>query len=154
MVAQTPRFVAKFKLLEENQESPAWAVGYDGIGYGSYTADLGIWNRKQKGFYTAVTKEFSGIGVWQFTVGLGRADSSSFDALRDVVPFGGMMMAISRELVVNLEYDDWFKNSGSILSAGVGWNFDSGVKVEFDFRDLVTGQPVERTFKIDYSNAI
>ncbi len=153
--AQTPRFIAKWRIIAEDKNIPACAIGYDGLGYGDYNSDSGVWQHKQKGFYGAVTKEFSSFGIFQLTCGMSRVDSRVYDPQRDITAFAGLAAAIIKEVALNVEYDDWFNTQGGEFNVGLGYNFDPAMKLEFDLEDIGrAGDSLERTLKIEYCNYI
>jgi len=145
-------FRAKYRLFEEGLSFPAIAIGFDSQGYAAadslgeyrtYIRERKRYAIKSKGFYLAMSKNYSFLGGFGIHGGiyysLERADGD-----RDISGYIGFDKSLNRELSLLAEYDlalnDNEDNSivsgKGYLNAGVRWTFASRLNLELDFKDI------------------
>lgn len=145
---QTPRLALKFKLLDQKSSAVALAVGWDDRGYGSLV-DGRFYPGTQKGFYTAVSHEFSDVGYLQLHAGVNVVKFDSFDSSQDLGAFLGTSFAVAQPLMFNFELDKVI-STGWQFNANILFNIDNPLRVGFDFRDINNGDLFSRIVRIQY----
>lgn len=133
---------ARYRVLEESEALPAFAVGYETQGYGPRAGDR--YQVKSKGFFVAASKNYvSGFG--QFGVHAGINWSRESDDDDGASGWVGIDKTINEELSAVAEYDfalndndDESLGSGrGYLNAGAHWSPVQGLSLGFLLKNIL-----------------
>ena len=137
-------FTAKYRLFEESHALPAVALGFDSQGFGSYDKELNRYAVKSKGFYLAMSKNFSSpLGRMGIHVGVNRSLEDR-DGDHDLSGYVGLDKELNAQISVLAEYDfagndddgDSFGSGEGYVNAGLRWTFAERLHIELDFKNL------------------
>jgi hypothetical protein len=160
-------------LLAEEMELPAIAIGFDNQGYGAWDEDRERYERKSKGFFLTLTRNWYGpLGTDVATTGginySGEdRDESSLDF------FAGLEQDFDGRVALLVDYaaglddrrDETPARYGSgrgWLDVGLRWNVVDQVQFKFFFRDLLANyrdpfdgsrESVDRQLEISYEGS-
>jgi hypothetical protein len=160
-------------LLIEELELPAVVIGFDNQGYGAWDEDLERYERKSKGFFLAVTRNWYGpLGTDVATTGgLNYSGEDEDESSLDF--FAGLEQDFDGRFALVADYaaglDDRQNESprryGSgrgWLDLGLRWNVVDQVQFKFFFRDLLANyrdpvdgrrDSVDRQLEISYEGS-
>jgi hypothetical protein len=164
-VNDRPGFQIRFRIIEEGKYGPALALGLDTQGEGVYHEDDERYDRKSKGFYAVISRNYRFLTDISFHAGvnysLEREDEESVNA------FGGLAItlipgfSIIGDYSASLDDDDSDNPSARTRGYGyldVGLRFDYGenLRLKLNFKDLLDNYKPEsgvaRTFELFYVN--
>ena len=151
-------FYGKFRIVDEQINMPAIALGYDSQGHGRFykESEEGDETRrydiKSKGFFLTMTKNFGFLGNLGTHLGMNYSLENTEND-RHLNIFTGIDKTIGDVVVMSLEYDmaineddKWLEtimneeeeyfNKG-YLNAGVGVYFNSNLYLQMKFNDLL-----------------
>jgi len=129
-----PGFEARLRVIEESEPGPALVVGVNTQGEGIYLEDAGRYERKSKGVYAVLSKNYRLIDDFSIHAGINYSFENRDEA--GVNAFGGFVLEVIRGFGVLLDYDAALDdNDGEVathLTRGRGY-LDGGLR--FDYRD-------------------
>jgi hypothetical protein len=159
-------FEIRVRLIEESTGGPALALGIDTQGEDAYLEDAERYDRKSKGAYAVVSKNYRLIE--DFSIHGGVNYSFEVKDERGVNTFGGFALEIVKGFSVLLDYnaalDDNDAGVASHRTRGRGY-LDSGLR--FDYRDnlrfkvffkdlldnYLPASGVDRSIEVSYVNS-
>ena len=160
-----PGFEARLRILEENLRGPALALGIDTQGEDAYIEDDERYERKSKGFYAVISKNYRLLS--DFSVHGGVNYSLEDTDEQGLSAFGGISIELVEGFSLLLDYnaalDDNDADVGSSRTRGRGY-LDSGVRFDYMenlrlkvlFKDLLGNyepeKGVARSIEILYIN--
>ena len=160
-----PGFEARLRILEENLRGPALALGIDTQGEDAYIEDDERYERKSKGFYAVISKNYRLLS--DFSVHGGVNYSLEDTDEQGLNAFGGISIELVEGFSLLLDYnaalDDNDADVGSSRTRGRGY-LDSGVRFDYMenlrlkvlFKDLLGNyepeKGVARSIEILYIN--
>lgn len=97
-------FSAKLRILDESTKYPAFVIGFDSMGHGSYKKDTNRYDIKSKGFYGTFSKNYVFLGNLGFHGGLNYSLEKD-DGDDDLNFFIGIEKTIGPMLTICGEYD-------------------------------------------------
>jgi len=147
---QTPRLFVKFKVLDQKDSPVALGLGWDDRGYGVVSGGK-FFPGLQKGFFGAVSHEFSELGYLQVHAGLNAVTFDDFDTSQDLGVFAGMSFAIVPQLAFNLEVDKLLNNFWQ-FNASALFNLENPLRVGVDLREINRSPDLSRMIRIQYLN--
>lgn len=119
-------FNAKLRLMDESNQFPAFAIGYDSQGHGNYNDDYNRYDIKSKGFYGVFSKNYLMLGNIGFHLGLNYSLETD-DNEEGLDIFCGIDKSIGEMIVFSCEYDlalndndDKFENDIDETLKGLG----------------------------------
>jgi hypothetical protein len=133
-VNDRPGLEIRVRAIEESTAGPAFALGIDTQGEDAYLSDAQRYERKSKGAYAVVSKNYRLIGDFSVTGGV----NYSFEVKdeRGINAFGGFALEIIKGFSILLDYnaalDDNDASVATHLTRGRGY-LDGGLR--FDYRD-------------------
>jgi hypothetical protein len=146
---QTPKLFFKFKLLDQATSPFALAIAWDDRGYGDFT-DNRFQPGTQKGFYTAISREFPSLGYLQTHAGFNLVQFDNFDPNQDIGAFGGISFAVAKPLVFNFEVDKIISSQWS-FNANFLFNVENPLRVGLDLVDMNNPGLFSRIVRIQYT---
>ncbi len=127
-----PGFEARIRIIEETLKGPALAVGIDTQGEDAYIEDDERYERKSKGFYAVLSKNYRFLR--DFSVHGGVNYSLEDEDERGVNIFGGFSMELIEGFCILLDYnaalDDNDPDVASSRTRGRGY-LDSGIRFDY-----------------------
>jgi hypothetical protein len=133
-VNDKPGFHARLRILDESIAGPALAIGIDTQGEESYDEGDGRYERKSKGIFGAMSKNYYYHRNISFHGGINYSLENEFEESIDF--FAGMSLEMFTGMTVLLDYNaamnDDDGNLPSCRTKGKGY-LDTGVR--FDYRD-------------------
>lgn len=160
-----PGFEARLRIIEESLRGPALAVGIDTQGEDAYLEDDERYERKSKGFYAVISKNYQLIS--DFSVHGGVNYSLEDEDEEGLNPFGGLSIELIEGFSILLDYnaalDDDNPDVPSSRTRGRGY-LDSGIRFDYMenlrlkilFKDLLGNyepeKGVARSIEILYIN--
>lgn len=133
-VNDRPGFELRIRLIEESVKGPALALGIDTQGEDSYIEDDERYERKSRGFYAVLGKNYSLIGDFSIHGGVNYSLEDRDE--EGVNFFAGLSMGIIPGFSLLLDYnaalDDNDEDVPSSLTRGKGY-LDAGAR--FDYMD-------------------
>lgn len=133
-VNDRPGFEIRVRMIEESEAGPALSLGVDTQGEDAYLDDAERYERKSKGAFAVVSKNYRLIGDFSIHGGV----NYSFEARDEqgVNVFGGLSLEIIKGFSILLDYnaalDDNDEGVATHRTRGRGY-LDSGLR--FDYRD-------------------
>jgi hypothetical protein len=139
-----PCVQVKYLLFQEQNLSPALAIGFDSQGYGGYDKGLKRYAYKSKGFYTVLSKNTSFLGGLGLHIGANLSLENE-DGDKDPNFFMGCHKWLNPELVLLGEYDTAINDNNDnaigsgkgYLNAGVRWSFAQRFFIEFSWKNIL-----------------
>ncbi|MCB9514935.1 MAG: hypothetical protein H6693_01945 [Candidatus Latescibacteria bacterium] len=161
-------------LLIPEMQFPSLLIGFDSQGYGAWDPDLERYERKSKGFYACLTRNWYGpMGTdVATTAGINYSTEDKDESSVDF--FFGFEQDFDRQFALLLDYsaglDDREQESPTRrygsgkgwLDLGLRWNVVGPVQFKFFFRDLLSNyrrpsdggrDSVDRQFEISYEGS-
>jgi len=133
-VNDRPGFEIRVRLIEESEAGPAFALGIDTQGEDAYLEDAQRYERKSKGAYAVVSKNYRLIDDFSIHGGVNYSFETKDE--RGVNVFGGFALDIIKGFSILLDYnaalDDNDTGIATHRTRGRGY-LDSGLR--FDYRD-------------------
>ena len=160
-----PGFEARLRLIDESEPGPALAFGVNTQGEGIYLEHAERYERKSKGAYGVLSKNYRLIGDFSIHAGINYSFENRDEGGVNV--FGGFALEVLRGFNVLLEYDAALDdNDGGVvthlthgrgyLDAGLRFDYRDNLRFKFLFKDLLDNYlpeaGVERSIEIFYLN--
>lgn len=158
---KAPGINVKIRIIEEGEEFPAIALGFDSQGRDGFIKGLDRYLIKSPGFYAAVSRNYSLLGNLSLHGGINysleRADDDS-----DMNFFVGAEKSIGSIVSFLLEYSVGANDShGNALGKGRGylntglrWSVGGGLTLGFNLKDIIkNGRDItvgNRTIRLEY----
>ncbi len=149
-------FNAKFRIIDEDSNFPAIALGYDSQGHGNYHKDAERYDIKSKGFYGVLSKNYLFLGNLGFHLGANYSLESK-DNDDELNFFVGFDKSIGEVLVFICEYDlawndndKWHEQPFDEAIKGLGYgylnacldlHFTESLTLKVSFYDLLENRP-------------
>lgn len=149
-------FNAKFRIIDEDSNFPAIALGYDSQGHGNYHKDAERYDIKSKGFYGVLSKNYLFLGNLGFHLGANYSLESK-DNDDELNFFVGFDKSIGEVLVFICEYDlawndndKWHEQPFDEAIKGLGYgylnacldlHFTESLILKVSFYDLLENRP-------------
>jgi hypothetical protein len=160
-----PGFEARLRIIEESLRGPAVAVGIDTQGEDMYLEDDERYERKSKGFYAVVGKNYQLLRDFSIHGGLGY--SLENDDEDGVNIFGGFSIEILEGFSLLLDYNAALDdddpdipshrtNGRGYLDSGIRFDYMENLRLKILFKDLLGNytpeKGVARSVEILYIN--
>ena len=158
-------FEARVRVIEETEAGPALALGVDTQGEDAYIESAERYERKSKGLYAVVSKNYRLGGDIAFHGGINYSfenrDEGGIDA------FGGFGFELIRGFSVLLDYDPALDDNDAkvathltrgkgYLDAGVRFDYRDNLRFKIFFKDLlgdyIPQSGVNRSIEVFYIN--
>jgi len=141
-----PGFKLRLRLLEETERRPALALGIDTQGEGRYFDDLERYERKSKGLYGILSKNYHLIRDFSLHGGANYTWEGQDET--GVYIFGGFVFDFFTGFGVLLDYnisldDDEFTKGYGYLDAGLKFDYRDNLRFKFLFKDLLGNYELE-----------
>jgi len=140
-------FNAKVRLLDENNQLPAIALGYDSQGHGKYNKSEKRYDIKSKGVYLTASKNFFLFGNLGVHGGINYSLETE-DKDEEPNLFIGFDKSVGDMIVLLAEYDSgWNDNDADIMkgrgffNASVDLHFTEALILKVSFYDLLLNHP-------------
>jgi hypothetical protein len=148
-------FNVKLRLMNEEFYMPAFAIGYNSQGYGTYLDSLDRYTYKSKGFYGVFSRSFY-LQTWSLGGHVGINYSLENDVDDDAEPtiFFGIDARFSYDIGFIAEYDLGFNDDRSspkyahgrgYLNMGIKWLYSENLELEVILKDLLENRRVGPT---------
>ncbi len=160
-----PGFQIRFRIIEEGIIGPALAFGLDTQGDGFYYEDEERYDRKSKGFYAVISRNYSFIRDLSLHGGvnysLEREDEESVNI------FGGTAIELIPGFSILVDYNAAFDDDDpdnpsartrgrGYLDLGLRFDYGENLRLKLNFKDLLDNyipeSGVARTFELFYVN--
>ncbi len=160
-----PGFEVRLRIIEEEIIGPALAVGIDTQGEDIYLDDLERYERKSKGFYAVISRNYRLIR--DFSLHAGANYSLEREDEEGVNFFAGATLELIPGFHILLDYnaaidDDDADNDEArtrgrgYLDAGVRFDYRENLRIKLHFKDLLDNyipeSGIARSFEIFYVN--
>jgi hypothetical protein len=160
-----PGFEVRLRIIEEEIIGPALAVGIDTQGEDIYLDGLERYERKSKGFYAVISRNYRLIR--DFSLHAGANYSLEREDEEGVNFFAGAILELIPGLHILLDYnaaiddDDADNNEArtrgrGYLDAGVRFDYRENLRIKLHFKDLLDNyipeSGIARSFEIFYVN--
>jgi len=167
-------FMAKFRILDENANYPAIAIGYDSRGYGKFhqvndgNEEINRFDTKSKGFYLVASSNRKFMGNLGLHLGVNYSLETD-DKDKDPNVFLGLDKSIGEIIVFCAEYDFAFNDNenyiediipelrgdnNGYLNAGFDIHFTENLVGKISFKDLLKNfdntNGANRTISLNY----
>ncbi|MDO9548573.1 MAG: hypothetical protein Q7J65_06400 [Candidatus Marinimicrobia bacterium] len=152
-----PGVEIKYRFIEESAKLPAFLIGFNSQGQGSYIDTLKRYDTKAKGFYLVASKNYRLLGNLGFHAGFNFNPLEDNDGDRDPSFFIGLDKDINPEISLVLEYDAALNDNETnklglgeglgYLNAGIRWTMVQRFHLEIDFNNILLNRN-----KVDYFN--
>ncbi|HER43245.1 MAG TPA: hypothetical protein ENO08_02150 [Candidatus Eisenbacteria bacterium] len=164
-VNDKPGFEIRLRIIEEEIIGPALAIGIDTQGEDIYLDDLERYERKSKGFYAVISRNYRLIR--DFSLHGGGNYSLEREDEEGVNFFAGMTLELIPGFYVLLDYnaavdDDDADNAEArtkgrgYLDAGVRFDYRENLRIKLNFKDLLDNyipeSGIARSFELFYVN--
>ncbi len=148
-------FQVKLKLISEEYMLPAFAIGFNSQGYGSYLYDQQRYTFKSKGFFGVISRSFyvGNIGVGGH-VGVNYSLENDVDNDEEPSVYFGLDAGFAHDIGFVAEYDmalnddrgtaKYAKGRG-YLSLGLKWLYKENLELELILHDLLVNRREEVT---------
>lgn len=161
-----PGFEARVRVVEESEPGPALAIGVNTQGEGIYREDAERYERKSKGAYAVLSKNYRLIGDFSVHAGFNYSFENKDEGGMNA--FGGFVLEVIRGFHVLLDYDPALDdNDGDVsthltngrgyLDAGLRFDYRDNLRFKILFKDLLDNfypeAGVERSIEIFYLNS-
>ncbi len=154
-------FNAKIRLLDENNQLPAIALGYDSQGHGRYHKADKRYDIKSKGAYLTASKNFFFFGNLGIHGGINYSLETE-DKDEEPNLFFGFDKSVGDMVVLVAEYDTgWNDNDANVMkgrgffNASVDLHFTEALIMRVSFYDLLLNHPdtqgCDRTITLIYN---
>jgi hypothetical protein len=145
-----PEVQARVRILEEDEELPAVAIGFDSQGYGQFVDNRSICNEKRylvksRGFYVVGSKNWEVVGPFSLHGGISYSLENKLDKSPTI--FIGAIKSFSNILDIALELDPgWNDDKGCAsivehrpyIDAAVAWHVNQALSIAFEVRDVAS----------------
>ncbi len=151
-VNDQPGFEVRLRLIEETTVGPALAFGFNTQGEGQYFSDSERYERKSKGFYAVMSKNYNMIRDLSLHGGVNYSLENEYEEGIDF--FGGFTLGLIPGLDILLDYkaalDDNDSEVESSMTRGRGY-LDTGIRITYEenlrlkilFKDLLDNYEAE-----------
>lgn len=162
---EKPGFQVRFRLLEEDTGRPALTVGLDTQGEDAYVDSHQRYERKSKGFFAVLSKNYKLISDFSIHAGINysleRRDESGMNI------FGGMAVELFRGFSLIADYNAALDDNDSsvptcrtrgrgYLDTGIRFDYMDNLRIKLLFKDLlgnyIPEDGVARSIEIFYFN--
>jgi len=116
-------FNAKFRLTDETQKYPAFALGFDSQGHGKYYSALERYDIKSKGFFGVLSKNYLLLGNIGFHLGMNYSLETK-DEDDNLNFFLGMDKSLGQVINITAEYDFAMNNNENYSDNSVDENLE------------------------------
>jgi len=142
---QQPALNAKLRIFDGDMFVPAFALGYDGQGYG-YDKQEKEYTQREKGVYLVATNEIFVPGL-QYNIG-----GYIYDFDDDVIfGFCGLSMSLGNSIALIAEYDNIRKRKENRFNGGLRLYVTPTILVDLVGRDMgSSGRDAERIIRVSY----
>lgn len=139
-----PGFQARIRIRDETMLFPAIAVGVNSQGHGPYVDDADRYDVKSKGIYMVFSKSLWAAGPLGLHAGVNSSleredndhDISGFIAADKDLPARFVLLAEYDLALDDNARDSVFGAGRGYFNAGVRWNLDEKVSLEFNLKNL------------------
>lgn len=152
----------KVRIIDENKNFPAIAIGFDSQGREGYIDSLKRYDFKSPGFFIVGSKAFKFLGYSSIHGGVNYSLEKDDDA--SVNYYVGFDKTIGDDLTFSVEYnfainDNSARALGSgkgYLNAGIRWSLGSGFTIEFNWKDILRNKEPgnSRVVKLEYIQSL
>ena len=141
---ESPGVRLRYRIRFEDMRFPAFSIGFNSQGYGTYYPSLNRYQVKSMGFYLVVSKNYIIIKDLGVHAGLNYSNENK-DAEKDINFFCGAHLMLDPDLSLFWEYD-FAINDNDEKSIGTGkgymnvavrWAFARRLILEFSFKNLM-----------------
>ena len=152
-------------LLVEEMHLPAILIGFDNQGYGPWDEELRRYERKSKGFYAVMTRNWYGPLGSDVATTVGANYSMEGEDEQSVDAFFGLEQDFGNQIALLVDYSlglndreredpPEFGEGKGWLDLGMRWNIQEHIQFKFFFRDLLANFEedgrINRQFLITY----
>lgn len=157
-----PGVNVKIRIIDESEELPAIAIGFDSQGRDAYYDTPDRYSIKSPGVFAVASKNYSFMGNLSFHGGANLSLERN-DGDKDLNIYAGLEKSVGRSVSLLLEYDFAANdNHGQAIGRGRGYlNFGlqialgSGIVLGINLKDLFQNQSgvtfANRTVQLDYT---
>jgi hypothetical protein len=150
----------RYRLIEEGIANPAFTLGYDSQGYGSYIDSTSRYQEKSVGLFGVVSKNFNFLGFLGLHGGLNYSFERQDD--KSINFFLGIDKSINPELALACEYDfalndnedDALGSGKGYLNAALHWTFAGRLRIDFMLKNILKNRKdvpsMSRAIRISY----
>jgi hypothetical protein len=158
-------FFARFRIIQESIHYPAFAIGINTLGHGTYYNDKKRYDIKSKGAYIVASKNYSFMGLIGFDAGVNYTfeDETDFDNTNFDI-FTGVYKTIGQNLTFFADYsfalNDKEKSNliggdgKGYLNAAIEMKINEQLSLKLLLHDLLKNKPnneiFDRSLLIDY----
>jgi hypothetical protein len=155
--------MARYRLIDEDLQLPAIAVGFESQGRGNFSEDIDRYERKSPGLFAVATKNFNFFGFLALTGGFNVTTESKDDSGLNF--FVGAEKTVGKEVSVYMQYDfatndnkpAAFGDGQGYLDIGLRVALGVGLMVELNFTNINDNfkniPAVSRSVRIEYVSA-
>jgi hypothetical protein len=161
-----PAVNVRARIVDESSAFPAFSIGFDSQGKGTYDNDLERYQIKSPGFFLAASKNFTFLGYISIhavvNYSLEREDGD-----KDLNLGIGCEKTISEKVSLVCEYDfavndntgDALGKGNGYLNIGLRWSVGEGLTLGFDLRDMLknkrnVGNRADRGIFVEFVKAL
>jgi hypothetical protein len=145
-------FQIRVRLIEE-QDRPAFALGFNSQGSGPYTEDLERYERKSKGFYAVISRNWQTAGGQlslhggaNYSLETQDEDNATLFAALDFEVIPGLEFILDFDAALNDNKDDTeFGGGGVYLDGAIRVTYGEQLALMLVFRDLTQNFRPERS---------
>lgn len=158
---EIPGVNLKFRVLDETESLPAFALGFTNQGRGAYSADDERFVTISPGAYFAMSKNYKyPLGTIAIHAGVNYSFEPQAED-RAVNFYAGLEQSIGAHGAVNVEFNPTLNDKNTsymehkgLLNMGLRWSLADGVVLELQVRDLLGNingsDQVRRSVHLDY----
>lgn len=157
-------FKARLRLINESLQYPAFAIGVDTQGHGSYHKDLKRYDIKSKGAYLVASKNYSFAGLLGFDFGANYTFENEDDDEEKFDAFAGMYKTLGDNLVLFADFSAGINDNNQdnkmagrgrgYLNTGIQLRVNDQLTIKLLMHDLLQNrrntQLFDRSLLIDY----
>jgi len=161
-----PGFEARLRVLEESEPGPALAIGVNTQGEGVYLEDAERYERKSKGFYAVLSKNYRLIEDFSIHAGMNYSFENRDEGGLNI--FGGFVLEVIKGFSILVDYNAGLDdNDGKVathltrgrgyVDGGLRFDYRDNLRFKILFKDLlddyIPDSGVERSIEIFYLNS-
>ena len=164
-VNNRPGFQVRLRMLEESEKNPAMAIGIDTQGETRYLDDEERYERKSKGFFAVISKNYRSIRDISFHCGINYSLETRDE--KGLNAFCGTAVEVFPGMSILVDYNAAFDDNDSAvlthrtrgrgyLDTGIRFDYMDNLRIKILFKDLLNNYipegGVARTVEIFYVN--
>ena len=161
---QVPGVNLKIRLIEENVDLPAVAIGFDSQGKDGYLKEFDRYRIKSPGVYAVASKNYLLAGFFSIHGGVNYSFEGS-DSDRDPNVFMGIEKTLGPVVSLTLEYNFATNDSDhraisrgyGYVNAGIRWSVGAGLTLGVNLKDLTKNggdlKVANRTVHLEYARS-